>query len=709
MPMAYSTSSVDLAIPTHHTNKPILEPLSMSFPHTPQKTNLNPAQQQAVKYIDGPLLVIAGAGSGKTKVITEKINYLIHTCQIKPQHIFAITFTNKAASEMRTRLGKILGKNNSGALNISTFHTLGLNILRKNPEKLGLKQNFTLLDDQDSLGIIRSLTESHISLDKSEAEKIAQGISQLKSNLISPEQALSQIQKPYDQVIATFYQRYNRQLRAFNAVDFDDLITLPVQLLKNHPEAKNYWQSQVHYLLVDEYQDTNQSQYELVKLLVEERQAFTAVGDDDQSIYAWRGAKPENLNLLKLDFPRLKIILLEQNYRSTQYILSAANTLINHNTHLINKTLRSELGLGERIKIIHCPDENTEAERIISEIISHQFQHQVSYSHYAILYRGNHQAAIFEKTLQLQRIPYKISGSLSIFSRAEVKDVLAFCKLISNPNDDIALLRVINIPKREIGPTTLEKLGLYSRERNQSFFLSMTEFGFSQQVSPKILESIKLFAQFISKHHLLIKNKNSNQTFQNLLENFLEDLDYYGYLSTLTQDEVLIKKRYDNCLLIILFIQNIAQDSPDLSLSEILNKLMISEAEKDKDQDENSNNKVSLSTLHAAKGLEFPHVFLTGMEEGNLPHQASIDSNQIEEERRLAYVGITRAELTLTMTLCTTRTKFREKIKTMPSRFLKELPEEALIIEGKAPENQDQQQALNQSKLSALRERFIKN
>lgn len=681
---------------------------AMSFAQT---SNLNPAQLAAVKYIDGPLLVIAGAGSGKTKVITEKINYLIHICQIKPQNIFAITFTNKAATEMRSRLEKLFGKNNTSALHISTFHTLGLNILRRNPEKLGLKNNFTLLDDQDSLGIIKSLTESHISLDKSEAEKIAQGISQLKSNLISPEQALSNIQKPYDSVIATFYQRYNRQLKAFNAVDFDDLIYLPAQLLKNHLDIKSYWQSQVHYLLVDEYQDTNQSQYELVKLLVQERQAFTAVGDDDQSIYAWRGARPENLNYLKLDFPRLKIILLEQNYRSTQYILSAANALINHNTHLINKTLRSDLGHGERIKIIHCPDENTEAERVISEIISHQFQHQVSYSHYAILYRGNHQAALFEKTLQLQRIPYKISGSLSIFARAEVKDVLAFFKLLANPNDDMALLRVINIPKREIGPTTLEKLGLYARERNQSFFLSMTEFGFSQQVSPKISESIRIFSQFISKHHLLIKNKIQNNSPQNLLgnllENFLEDLDYYGYLSTLTQDEVLIKKRYENCLLIISFIQTISQNSPLLSLTEILNQLMISDAEKNKDQDQ-ANNQVSLSTLHAAKGLEFPHVFLTGMEDGNLPHQASIDSNQIEEERRLAYVGITRAELTLTLTLCSTRTKFREKIKTIPSRFLKELPEEALIIEGKAPENQDQQQALNQSKLEALRKMFNK-
>jgi len=685
--------------------------------------NLNPAQQAAVKYIDGPLLVIAGAGSGKTKVITEKINYLIHTCKIKPQHIFAITFTNKAANEMKTRLGKLLGKNlgknNAELLNISTFHTLGLNILKKDPEKLGLKHHFTLLDDQDSLGIIKSLTDSHISLDKSEAEKIAQGISQLKSNLISPEQALTQLNsnnahnQPYDKIIATFYQRYSRQLKAFNAVDFDDLIYLPVQLLKNHPEIKSYWQSYIHYLLVDEYQDTNQSQYELIKLLTQERQALTAVGDDDQSIYAWRGAKPENLNLLKLDFPKLKIILLEQNYRSTQLILSAANSLINNNTHLITKTLKSNLGYGERLKIIHCPDEIIEAERVISEIISHQFQHQTPYSHYAILYRGNHQAALFEKNLQLHRIPYRISGSVSIFSRAEVKDLLAFAKLLANPHDDVALLRVINIPKREIGPTTLEKLGLYARERNTSFFKAMTELGFSQQISPKTIESIRQFSTFISRHHELIKSqelspeKFKNNHLQNLLENFLDDLDYDSHLASLSSDQILIKKRYENCLLIISFIQNTAQNFPDYSLSEILNKLLLSQ-ELEKEKEENSNNKLSLSTLHAAKGLEFPHVFLTGMEEGNLPHQASIDAGNIEEERRLAYVGITRAELTLTLTLCATRTKFKEKIKTIPSRFLSEIPEDLVITEGKAPENQSEQQALNQSKLSALRQMFAK-
>ena len=678
------------------------------FMQTPIHTSLNPtlnsAQLEAVRYIDGPLLVIAGAGSGKTKVITEKISYLIHTCRVSPQNIFGITFTNKAALEMKSRLAKILGKTQTAQIPISTFHTLGLNILRKNPEKAGLRANFTLLDDQDSLGIIRALAESHVSLDKSEAENIAYNISRLKSASISPEQALSD-PSITNAITAKFYERYVRQLKAFNAVDFDDLISLPVQLFKNHLDIKQYWQRQVHYLLVDEYQDTNDSQYQLIQYLTEERQALTAVGDDDQSIYAWRGAKPENLHQLKTDFPRLKIILLEQNYRSTHAILNAANSLISHNPHLIEKNLKSTLGQGEPIRLIHCPNELIEAERIISEIISHQFKNQTLYSHYAILYRGNHQAALFEKELQTHRLPYKLSGSVSIFSRAEVKDVLAFARLVSNPNDDTALLRVINTPKREIGPTSLEKLGLYANARGLPLMRAIKELGFREQVTPKVIERLEQFSNFIHRHYQLAQNNLKNIGAQ--LENLLEELDYHGHLESQTKDEFLIKKRYENCLQVISFINQMAQESNQNtnqnSLSEILNRLMLSQ---NSDQEEDLGNKISLSTLHASKGLEFPHVFLTGLEEGILPHQNSIESNTIDEERRLAYVGITRAQSHLTLSLCTTRNKFREKIKTIPSRFLKELPLDNLLIEGSPPENEAEQESLNKSKLNELRNLF---
>ncbi len=676
---------------------------------------LNPAQLQAVKYIDGPLLVIAGAGSGKTKVITEKINYLINTCHLQPQNIYGITFTNKAATEMKSRLAKTLGKAQASQIQISTFHTLGLNILKKHPEKAGLRPNFTLLDDQDSLGIIRSLTDSHASLDKldkSEAEKIAYAISRFKSALLTPELALKQDLK--SSINARLYDRYSRQLKAFNAVDFDDLILLPVQILKNYSDIREFWQRQVHYLLVDEYQDTNESQYQFIQLLTSERQALTAVGDDDQSIYAWRGAKPENLHQLQQDYPRLKIILLEQNYRSTQAILKSANSLISHNPHLINKKIFSHLGFGDPVKIIHCPNENIEAERIISEIIAHQFKYQVPYSQYAILYRSNHQAAIFEKELQAHRLPYKLSGGISIFSRAEVKDLLAFARLIANPNDDTALLRVINTPKREIGPTTLEKLGLYAKERGLPFMRAIGELGLREQIPAKTLEKLEQFSRFIHKHHQKIHQENNLFNIGINLEQVLEELDYYGHLETQTQDETLVKRRYENCLQVIGFIQSLSQEinpnqnqvnpiNSKTTLTDLLNKLMLSQ---NTDNEEDLSNRIALSTLHASKGLEFPYVFLTGMEEGILPHQNSIDTGTIDEERRLAYVGITRAQSTLVLTLCSTRQKFRETLKTLPSRFIAELPQDDLMIEGKAPENQTEQSHLNQSKLTELRSLF---
>lgn len=678
-------------------------------------SQLNSAQQEAVRYIDGPLLVIAGAGSGKTKVITEKIKYLIENCRLAPHTIFGITFTNKAALEMKSRLAKMLGKNLASQIPISTFHTLGLNILRKHPEKLGLRPNFTLFDDQDSLGILRSLTDSNASLDKldkSEAEKIAQAISRLKSGLITPELALKNAQQnskqdPRALITARLYDRYQRQLHAFNAVDFDDLIFMPVQLFKQYPEIKQLWQRQVNYLLVDEYQDTNDSQYQLVYLLTSERQALTAVGDDDQSIYAWRGAKPENIHQLKTDYPKLNIILLEQNYRSTAPILNAANILIGNNSHLIQKKLFSQHPHGDPIKIIHCPNENIEAERIISEIIAHQFKYKTPYSHYAILYRSNHQAAIFEKELQTHRLPYKISGGVSIFSRAEIKDLLAFARLIANPSDDTAFLRVINTPKREIGPTTLEKLGLYAKERGLPFIYAIRELGLREILPLKTIEKLEQFSNFIFRYHQKI-NTEKLETIGALLEQLLEDIDYHSHLETLTQDEDLIKKRYANCLQVIGFIQSMAQSSTASSntFTELLNRLMLNQSDQESESEDKNNHQIALSTLHASKGLEFPYVFLTGLEEGILPHQNSIDTGSIEEERRLAYVGITRARSTLVITLAQTRQKLRETLKTTPSRFLAELPQQELLIEGKAPENPSQQQALNQSKLSELRSFF---
>jgi len=685
-----------------------------------QVLNLNSAQRSAIKYLETPLLVIAGAGSGKTRVITEKIYYLIETAKILPNKIFAITFTNKAALEMRERLGKKLGPTVTTEMQVSTFHTLGFNILKHDPEAAGLRSGFTLLDDQDALNLIRSLTEAQASfnkMDKAEAEKIAAEISRFKNNLISPEQALkkqSQTNSPVSPVIIKFYERYTRQLKAFNAVDFDDLITLPVKLLKENIKIREYWQRQIDYLLIDEYQDTNESQYQLIKLLTEHKKAFTAVGDDDQSIYAWRGARPENIEHLKLDFPNLKIILLEQNYRSTRNILTAANYLIQHNPHLVQKKLYSELGDGEPIKIIHCPDENIEAERIVSDIIGHQFQNKTPLSNYAILYRGNHQAMLFEKQLQIHRLPYNLSGGMSLFSRSEIKDILGFIRLLGNPHDDAAFLRVINTPKREMGPISLEKLGLYAKERNLSLFSSFQEIGFQSQLglkAQKTIEKVNLFLNLIKNTQRKI-NQNPN-LLKNILEEYLEYLDYYAHLESLSEDPLVIKKRYENCLFLIQLVDELGKNSlkDSAGLCELLNRLLISQTQEKEVLDKEKNQdlgKITLSTLHASKGLEFPYVFLTGLEEGLLPHQNSIDSNTVEEERRLTYVGITRAQSNLTITLCTHRNKFGEKIKTTPSRFLNELPTEVLYVEGELSNNQTEQKKVNSQKLETLKQLFKK-
>lgn len=659
--------------------------------------SLNPEQQAAVNYVDGPLLVIAGAGSGKTRVITEKISYLVNTCGIKAQHIYAITFTNKAAREMRERLQQKMGED-ATQLNISTFHTLGLNILKKHGVHAGLRPNFTLFDEQDALGILQSITDNH-ALDKQAAIEVSQQISRLKSALLTPEQVMRKASNPAEQRIARFYDRYTRQLRAFNAVDFDDLIMLPCQLLMTDHKIREYWQSEVRYVLVDEYQDTNDSQYALVKYLVGVREAITAVGDDDQSIYAWRGANPDNLNTLNTDYPRLKIIKLEQNYRSSRAILKAANMLISNNPHVIEKKLWSDLGHGDPIRLIYCVDADQEAARIVSEISGHQFQHQTPYSNYAILYRGNFQATLFEKECRLQRVPYQLSGSTSLFNRAEIKDVLAYARVIANPNDDYALLRIINTPKREIGPSTLEKLGSYAADRGVSLFNAATEMGFRQHIKAHTAEKLGHFINWVKRQQSQLNLHDFGAQFQKVLN----EVDYHGYLDDISSQADIADWRWKNVLMIIGWIgeQLKQQDKP--SLNDAINALLLNDM---KEEDEGSG--VHLMTLHSSKGLEFPHVFLAGMEEDLLPHHVSIQDNMIDEERRLAYVGITRAQRTLAMTLAKQRSKYGETIKTTPSRFLDELPEEDLKIEGREPADEEEQKSLNASKLSQLKAMLCK-
>ncbi len=646
-------------------------------------TKLNPRQQEAVHYIDGPCLVLAGAGSGKTSVITRKIAYLVQECGYSARHIAAVTFTNKAAREMKGRVGKLIKGKASYGLTVSTFHNLGLNILRKEHKHLGYKSNFTLFDSEDSRALIKEIMLKDADIDSDLLDNVQNQISNWKSGLTPPDKALETAENTGEQTIALVYERYNQALRAYNAVDFDDLIGLPTQLLNTNKDVLTRWQQRIRYLLVDEYQDTNSSQYQLVKQLVGSKSALTIVGDDDQSIYAWRGARPENLSLLKEDFPSLHVVKLEQNYRSTARILKVANTIIANNPHEFDKTLWSDLGLGEMLRLIRCTNEETEAERIATEILTQKIRRQCKFRDFAVLYRGNHQARLIELKLQHHQIPYNISGGTSFFSRSEIKDVMAYLRLLVNPDDDNAFLRIINTPRRQIGTGTLEALGRYATERETSLLSACDEMGLQTLLPKKGLERIREFSCWVSR----VRNNCHNNDPVSAIREMLDDIDYEGWLHQNASSPKVGEKRMENVLFLIESIKNTIQKNEDENadseqlLNNAIAKLVLQDL-LDRQEEEDLTDRVQLMTLHASKGLEFPHVYLVGLEEELLPHRNSIEENNIEEERRLTYVGITRAQKTLTMTLAGSRKQFGEKSETTPSRFIDEIPEEDIEKEG---------------------------
>lgn len=637
-------------------------------------SKLNPQQQAAVKVIDHPLLVLAGAGSGKTRVITEKIAYLVKQ-GIPARHIAAVTFTNKAAREMKSRVSKLLDDQQSRGLRVSTFHSLGLDILRAEYLTLSYKAGITLFDEQDKVTLLRNLiSHSPKECDIDQLDRYSWQIGQWKNAFITPEQSLL-IASPDEYPAAHLYVDYTRSLKAYNAVDFDDLILLPVLLLQQHAKILEKWQNKIRYLLVDEYQDTNVTQYQLVKLIAGNLGRFTVVGDDDQSIYAWRGASPKNLEQLQKDYTRLQVIKLEQNYRSTGRILKVANQLIANNPHAFEKKLWSELGYGDALRVLSHKDELIEAQQIVSELIHHKFKTGNAYQDYAILYRGNHQSRLFERGLRENNIPYFISGSTSFFAYSEIKDMLAYLRLFVNQNDDAAFLRIINTPKREIGPTTLEKLGAYANERHVSLFAASTELGLAQKLSEKSVQRLQKFSDWVLDTADRIER---GDTF-GVIEQCINQIGYEQWLRENSKTKESAERKMKNVFELIDWLKRIAdkQSSGTNSLSEIVAKIMLMDI-MERNQEQEASDQVSLMTLHAAKGLEFPHVFLIGMEENILPHQNSIDTDNIDEERRLAYVGITRAQQTLTFSYCTHRKRYGEVVECEPSRFLSELPEDDL-------------------------------
>jgi|TARA_B110000438_G_scaffold302394_1_gene359936 ATP-dependent DNA helicase Rep len=672
--------------------------------------DLNPQQQAALKYIDGPLLVLAGAGSGKTSVITQKIAYLVEHCDIPARNIAAVTFTNKAAREMKARVSNLLSAQRSKGLTVSTFHNLGLTIIRTEIKTLGFKSGFSILDQEDCRNLLKELLVRHSELDDKLIDTVQNTISNWKNALLEPGNATSVANSTGEQSIAMLYERYQRALKAYNAVDFDDLIMTPVMLFRQHPEVLAKWQRRIRYLLVDEYQDTNLAQYELVKTLVNEKQALTVVGDDDQSIYAWRGARPENLMQLQEDFPSLEIVKLEQNYRSTGRILGAANKLIDNNPHLIPKTLWSELGPGDPLRFITSENEDTECERVVNEIIDMRLKRRCKYSDFAVLYRGNYQAKLVEIKLQTQSIPYEITGGQSFYAKTEIKDVMAYLRLVINTDDDNALLRIINTPRRQIGPTTLERLGDYANKRGLSMYAAIDEVALSASMPANNLERLKAFKSWITG---VQKNIYSGNPIAAVNE-MLSDADYLGWLHQNASSDPVAQKRWDNVNFLLAQLTQALkpdqQDEPnkngDSAIENAISKLILRDI-LDREQEESADDKVQLLTLHAAKGLEFLHVFMIGMEEGILPHKNSVDGGQIEEERRLAYVGITRAQRTLTMTSARQRTQFGETSSTTPSRFIDELPEDDLIRIGAGIEaSEEDNQIAGEQSLAALKSLF---
>ena len=668
-------------------------------------SRLNPRQQEALEAITGPVLVLAGAGSGKTSVITQKIAYLIAECGLKGHQIIALTFTNKSAREMKERVSSLMTGKEARGLTVSTFHNLGLNIIRKEVEALGYKPGFSIFDSQDVLALLKDLTHKEFEAAEDACEPIQHLISNWKNDLISPSRAMAGANGPEQVLAARVYDAYQKTLKLYNGVDFDDLILQPVELFKHRADILEKWQNKVRYLLVDEYQDTNSSQYLLVKQLVGQRSNFTVVGDDDQSIYAWRGARPENLAELQADFPSLKVVKLEQNYRSTGRILKVANQLIANNPHEFSKALWSDKAFGDPVRVISCRNEDAEAERIATEILQFQLQNEAEFRDFAILYRSNHQARLMELKLQSYKVPYKVSGGQSFFARTEVKDIMAYLKILLNPADDNAFLRIVNTPRREIGAATLEKLVNYANYRGESLIRACQEIGLEQFISGAALARVKEFGHWIE--HLSQKSQQEDPIAS--VRQMVRDMEYQDWLLQTSSGPPMAEKRMANVETLISSLQSSLEKAvaknDNADMGDAVARLVLMDL-LERQEEEDETDRVQMMTLHSAKGLEFPHVFLMGMEEELLPHRNAVDEGNVEEERRLAYVGITRAKRTLAITLARKRKQYGELVECSPSRFLDELPEADLEWQGRGDDDPTKNVAQGQATLAGLKGMF---
>ena len=634
---------------------------------------LNPQQQAAVEYLGGALFVLAGAGSGKTRVITEKIAYMITQAGYKPHHIAAITFTNKAAKEMQERVSARLGREQTRGLTVCTFHSLGMRILREEAQHIGYKKNFSILDASDSARIIGELLGS---TGREAVFKAQHQISLWKNNLQTPEVAFQAADDDWAKQIAQVYAAYQTTLAHYQAVDFDDLIRLPTLLLQQNAEARLKWQQRLQYLLIDECQDTNACQYALMRALVGLEGRFTAVGDDDQSIYAWRGANMENLRRLQEDYPQIKIIKLEQNYRSTARILKVANHVIANNPKLFPKTLWSQLGEGEVVRVVACQSETHEAEFVAQQIARNKLIYGANFADFAILYRGNHQARLFEDALRSARIPYQISGGQSFYDKAEIKDVLSYLRLLANPDDDPAFLRAATTPKRGIGDTTLGKLNDYAKQHECSLFQAAQSMDALAALNAKNREAVQQFVYLMQDYQARAAADNAGEVVQALLQ----EIGYEAYLTGAEESGKAAEIRWKNVQDLAGWLAKKGEEGEKnlIELTQTIALMTLLEGRDDGEVDA-----VKMSTLHASKGLEYPFVYFVGCEEGLFPHADSVEAGALEEERRLMYVGITRAKQQLTLTHCIKRKRQGTFVFPEPSRFIDEMPQGDLDILGR--------------------------
>ncbi len=661
--------------------------------------DLNPAQRDAVLHRGGPLLVLAGAGSGKTRVIAAKVAHLL-SAGLAAERIAAVTFTNKAAREMRERLRVTVGAAAAAALAVSTFHTLGLRILRDTVAAAGLRRGFTILAADDARALLgESLRGATVDRDEL-VERVAWRVSDWKSTLLTPAAAAANASDAFARQAAAAYADYERGLRAYNAVDFDDLISLPARVLGADAKLCRNWRERFDHILVDEYQDTNAAQYALLRLLAGAAGDFTVVGDDDQSVYAWRGARPENLRDLATDYPTLKVVKLEQNYRCSNHILRAANALISHNPHLFEKKLWSEQGEGERVRVVGCRDAGHEVEWVVGAVLA-LTQQGARHGDVAILYRGNHQARAFEQGLREQRIPYQVSGGSSFLERTEVRDVVAYLRLAANPRDDAAFLRAVNVPRRELGATTLERLAVSAAAQQSSLFDAARSAEGLAAVGPRAAPRLAEFTRAVA----LAAASGATDPVA-ALSDLLERIGYRDWLEERAEDPAAAARRKDSVAELEAWMARVVRDlGTTATLTDALAKMMLLDL-LDRQDEEASDDRVQLMTLHAAKGLEFAHVFLVGVEEELLPHRNSSSEAGLAEERRLAYVGITRAKRTLAITHAAQRKRWGEVVATQPSRFLDELPRAELDWRDAVEPDPAAKRARGRDALDALRTRI---